>query len=100
MAANWGNWPPGHEEKQRRLLIFSDTTMPLWVAAERHTLVGGREASEGAERRHALGSQEAGRLFQHLGGKYEPMPPLFFKYEPTFPHLQAGSRSMNVLRGR
>ena len=45
MAANWGNWPPGHEEKQRRLLqlIFPDTTMPLWVAAERHTLVGGRE---------------------------------------------------------
>ena len=41
MAANWGNWPPGHEEEERRLLqlIFSDTAMPLWTVAERHTLV-------------------------------------------------------------
>ena len=48
MTANWGNWPPGHEEEEeRRLLqlIFSDTAMPLWIVAERHTLVAGREAA-------------------------------------------------------
>ena len=57
MAANWGNWPPGHEERRLLQLIFS--TMPLWIVAERHTLAAGKEASGGAERRHALGSQEA-----------------------------------------
>ena len=43
-----------------------------------------REASLGAERRHALGTQEADSSLQHLGGKYEPLPPLF-KYEPMPP---------------
>ena len=46
LAANWGNWPPRHEEERRLLqLIFSDRAMPLWIVAERHTLVAGREAA-------------------------------------------------------
>ena len=57
LAANWGNWPPGHEEEERRLLqlIFSDTAMPLWTVAERHTLVERQRGREAARARQPRG---------------------------------------------
>ena len=60
----------------------SPTKCPVDYSREAHSC--SREASLGAERRHALSTQEAASSLQHLGGKYEPLPPLF-KYEPMPP---------------
>ena len=41
MAANWGNWPPGHEERRLLQLIFSDNASLDCSREAHHSVVLG-----------------------------------------------------------